>query len=163
MGRIKAPAGCGGCVHVSYEGGCDYLLHTGHSRGCSPGEGCLVKETGDKHFTPRPTLPPRADPPGGIWENGAPRTYGRGHRAWKVAELSQNQTVCRMYAEGASDRLIARAAGCCVTTVSKWRRETGRPANYDRGRKTPRETRGASKRKKGTNGNQGNDPAGRAR
>lgn len=26
-------------------------------------------------------------------------------------------------------RVIAQAAGCCPTTVAKWRRRTGRPAN----------------------------------
>ena len=57
------------------------------------------------------------------------RHIGRTRRAPVAEALSQSEEVCRLYAEGASDPEIAQAAGCHPTTVAKWRRRTGRPAN----------------------------------
>ena len=134
MGRTKAPKGCGGCIHVSYEGGCDYLLHTGHSRGCPAGEGCTVKDTGQR-WAWSWDLPPRP-------EDGAPY-----HRASSVYALENDETALRLYAAGASDPEIADATGWGVTTVRNWRRRTGREANPRKGRKE-------------THGSKSDDPAG---
>lgn len=131
---------CLGCDHLD-DIGCAYLEHTGRRRPCPPGEGCT--EYAPRKAKSRPPLP--------AW---APQERTRlthrpvGRRAWKVEELNQSQAACRLYAEGASDHAIARAAGCSVNTVAKWRRETGRPANYP------------NRKKDAQNGNQDHDPQG---
>jgi len=137
-----APAGCEGCIDLAYDGLCKYNLRTGMSRGCPPGEGCTVKTVGPR---PKPAcqLPPR-------------RASGWEDRYWRPSKptpsliaLGADGTARRLYAQGARDPEIARATGWSVTTVRNWRRQTGRPSNYDRQRRMP-------------NGNQSDDPAGGA-
>ena len=113
--------------------GCSYLLLTGTRRPCPPGEACtcFVPKTRRRRWEysiplSRPKEPPRP----------RPRTGGRS--SWQVEALSQSVIACRLYEEGASDGIIAKAAGCSATTVAKWRRLTGRPPNYGPNRKDTR-------------------------
>jgi hypothetical protein len=131
MSRTRAPKWCRGCRYVSCEGGCDYLLRTGHSRGCPPGEGCTVRDTGGRDRVSCGLPPLRTD-----------RDEYR--RTAASVALEHDETALRLYAAGASDPAIARATGWGVATVRNWRRRTGRPANY--GRKE--------------HGNEGNEPQG---
>ena len=135
MAGTRPPRGCEGCVHASRAGGCDYLLHTGHSRGCPPGEACAVKDTGQR---PRRTcqLPPRRSD----WDE-----Y---RRTAATYALERDETALRLYAAGASDPEIARATGWGVTSVRSWRRQTGRAAN--------------TKRKKEEHGDKNHEPGGGA-
>lgn len=139
--RKKAPPGCEGCIDLTGDGLCRYAVRTGHRRGCPPGEGCTVKTVGPR---PKPvcTLPPKP-------QTERPLPFGSTRRAWALEELSQSELACRLYAEGAMDAEIALATGFCITTVAKWRRETGRPANRYRKRRMQ-------------HGNQSDDPAGGA-
>lgn len=141
MGRIKPRPGCEGCIHVSYQGGCDYLLHTGHGRGCPPGEGCVVKDTG-KRAKPGCQLPPDRV---GEWSD---RYWRPSKPTPSAVALENDETALRLYAAGASDPEIARATGWGVSTVRSWRRRTGRPAN--------------PKRKKDRHGSENNEPQGGA-
>lgn len=140
MGKRKTRKGCEGCVHVSYQGGCDYLIHTGRVRPCKPGEGCTVKDTEKREYKPVCKLPPARS---GEW---AVRYLRPSKPAPSVIALDNDETALRLYAAGASDAAIARATGWGASTIHMWRKKTGRPANQ--------------RRKKDPNGSKNDDVAG---
>lgn len=115
----------GRCAHCGYGGslGCSYLLITGRKRPCPPGDRCTEFVPPGAVPRGRPLILPETH------QRPEKRHIGRTRRAPVAEALSQSEEVCRLYAEGASDPEIAQAAGCHPTTVAKWRRRTGRPAN----------------------------------
>ena len=123
MSRRNQPPACRGCRHLDLNGSCIYILNTGVSRPCPPGEDCIVKDVGSKDKR-RIVLPPKREE--------ARRVIGHARRCRVGDELSASSLACGLYAQGASDGTIAKVMGCCPATVAKWRRASGRPPNFIR-------------------------------
>ena len=136
MSRRNQPPACRGCRHLDLNGSCIYILNTGVSRPCPPGEGCIVKSEKPKRKR-RILLPPAKGPD--------PLRRRRGRPAWAMEALSASVKARELYAAGAHDWEIAAAEGVCVNSVRKWRAETGRPGNRN-------------KKGREQNGNQSDDP-----
>lgn len=62
-------------------------------------------------------------------KNNLPANYTKKERERKEREKQR----LRLYREGCSDGVIAKALGCAVTTVTLWRQSRALPANYEPG------------------------------
>lgn len=87
---------------------CSYILITGHSRGCPPGDDCTAfKKAKEKNTA------------GAGW-------YGMlNTKDPKIVE--REKTFAEMYRDGKRDKEIARATGVNPSTVRKWRIRHGLP------------------------------------
>ncbi len=121
---------CRGCIYhethlSSYQ--CNYLLYTGHSRGC-PIEGCTRKETKGKakQHKPRPvTL--KGSLPKITTGQKAPQKPG--------VRLSFDEArALGLHHAGKSDAEIGAALGKARNTILAWRVRRGLPRNCEKGR-----------------------------
>lgn len=127
---------CRGCIYRgTISGGnlhtCDYILITGHSRGC-PVEGCTVKQTKGqaKRRKPRPMNLPGSLPPDkpGNWTAHRTREDRPGPRR-KINEAA----ALELYQQGMSDPQIAAELGNMTQYgVKEWRKRRGLPCQSER-------------------------------
>lgn len=125
---------CRGCIyrastHEGYQ--CDYLLITGHSRGC-PIEGCTKKETKGtaQRRKPRPVTLPGSLPPDKRGNRTAHRT--RGDRPGQPLKLNEAAAM-ELYLKGLSDAKIAAELGDITPNgIAAWRKRKGIPSQRRR-------------------------------
>lgn len=100
---------------------CDYIGHTGHARGCPPGEGCAK-------FTPISEQSLRRV----AWRRQHMEAERRRAEAPAAPRLTVFPERERMYAEGCTDAQIAAAERKTVNAISDWRRRRGYAPNAAR-------------------------------
>lgn len=123
---------CRGCIykaaaHSGYK--CDYLLLTGHSRGCTV-EGCTRKETKGKfkRHKPRPVTLPGSLPK---TATGQQTPQKIGHKV-----TFDEPRAMELYREGKSDAEIAHTVGGISRQgILMWRRRRGLPNQVPRSKK----------------------------
>ena len=126
--RQKAPCPVD-CKYIDDMGYCAFCSAEHRVRGCPPGPDCVTYAPKSKLRQPKPTplQLKKKDPQGGPGKRGSRKPPPGG-----PGGLSENETACRLYAEGAHDGEIAKICGCSVHTVLRWRKATGRAANLRR-------------------------------
>ena len=112
---LKEQAKCPpNCFYADQDGYCSFLHRARQRRGCDPGPDC------DKYLPADGPREKQINLPTEYWPRD-PR------RPSAVQSLQHDETALRLYAAGASDPEIAEATGWSVSSVRRWRRETGRP------------------------------------
>lgn len=116
---------CRGCIYKARPGagyGCDYLLITGHSRGC-PVEGCTVKETAGQVRRRKVKLRLPGSPP--PFNTRTPHN-GRADRSGPQLSFDEAKAL-ELYNKGLSDRQIAAGLENVVTKhgIRAWRHRRG--------------------------------------
>lgn len=113
---------CRGCIYKAPEGSphrCDYLYHTGHSRGC-PIDGCTKRKTqGVAWRRPRPVNLPGSLPP---------------NKPEVRTPLKLNEAAAmELYHKGLSDAKIAEELGDITPNgIAAWRKRKGIPSQRRR-------------------------------
>lgn len=105
---------CETCVYRAEPGAanrCDYLIITGHSRGCPPGEGCTVFQPGERLGGPiPPTVKKR--------EEAAEMPKG------KRVEIDSDRAL-KLVAEGLTNHQIAKRLGVNIHTWRAYKARNG--------------------------------------
>lgn len=125
---------CRGCIykakpHSGY--GCNYLLFTGHSRGC-PVEGCTKKQTKGqaRRRRDRPVNLPGSLPPDRRGNRTAHKT--REDRPGPPRKINE-ATALELYHQGLNDSQIAAELGNVTQYgVKAWRKRKGFPCQSAR-------------------------------
>lgn len=124
---------CRGCIYRAPKGSahqCDYLYHTGHSRGC-PIEGCTKRETKKRPSRrPRPVNLPGSLPPDRAGNWTPHRTME--DRPGPPRKLNEAAAL-ELYHKGLTDQQIADELGNMKKRgIAAWRKRRGLPCQSER-------------------------------